>query len=89
MEGGWKESENQAKGGWKEDGRRTKAKRKGDENSEKKEKNDGKRPNLWAPKRTHLHFSHRKIATHLPQNYTFVFNGRDVWRKCAILGVFV
>ena len=31
---------------------------------------------------------HRKIATHLPQNYTFVFNSKDVWRKHANLSAF-
>ena len=36
----------------------------------------------------HLCERHRKIATHLPQNYTFVFNSKDVWRKRAILSAF-
>ena len=36
----------------------------------------------------HLCKRHRKIATHLPQNYTFVFNNKDVWRKHAILSAF-
>ncbi len=36
----------------------------------------------------HLCERHRKIATHLPQNYTFVFNSKDVWRKRAILTAF-
>ena len=38
--------------------------------------------------RMHLCKRHRKIATHLPQNYTFVFNSKDVWRKRAILTAF-
>ena len=36
----------------------------------------------------HLCERHRKIATHLPQNYTFVFNNKDVWRKYANLIAF-
>ena len=36
----------------------------------------------------HLCERHRKIATHLPQNYTFVFNNKDVWRKHANLSAF-
>ena len=39
-------------------------------------------------RRMHLCERHRKIATHLPQNYTFVFNNKDVWRKHAILSAF-
>ena len=37
---------------------------------------------------THLCERQRKIATRLPQNYTFVFNSKDVWRKHAILTAF-
>ena len=39
-------------------------------------------------RRMHLCERHRKIATHLPQNYTFVFNSKDVWRKHANLSAF-
>ena len=39
-------------------------------------------------RRMHLCERHRKIATRLPQNYTFVFNSKDVWRKHAILSAF-
>ena len=39
-------------------------------------------------RRMHLCKRHRKIATHLPQNYTFVFNNKDVWRKYANLSAF-
>ena len=31
---------------------------------------------------------HRKITTRLPQNYTFVFISKDVWRKRANLSAF-
>ena len=49
-----------------------------------KPKEDGKKDG----RRTHLCERHRKIATHLPQNYTFVFNSKDVWRKHANLSAF-
>ena len=49
-----------------------------------KPKEDGKKDG----RRTHLCERHRKIATRLPQNYTFVFNSKDVWRKHAILTAF-
>ena len=39
-------------------------------------------------RRTHLCERQRKIATRLPQNYTFVFNSKDVWRKRASLTAF-
>ena len=39
-------------------------------------------------RRMHLCERHRKIATRLPQNYTFVFNNKDFWRKCANLSAF-
>ena len=39
-------------------------------------------------RRMHLCERHRKIATRLPQNYTFVFNSKDVWRKRANLTAF-
>ena len=39
-------------------------------------------------RRTHLCERHRKITTRLPQNYTFVFNCKDVWRKHANLTAF-
>ena len=39
-------------------------------------------------RRTHLCERQRKIATRLPQNYTFVFNSKDVWRKHANLSAF-
>ena len=55
--------------------------RKGDEKRMKTgRKEDGRRMLLCE--------RHRKITTHLPQNYTFVFNSKDVWRKHANLSAF-
>ena len=56
-----------------------------------KPKEDGKRMKTGRKedeRRTHLCERHRKIATHLPQNYTFVFNSKDVWCKHANLSAF-
>ena len=39
-------------------------------------------------RRTHLCERQRKIATRLPQNYTFVFISKDVWRKRTSLTAF-
>ena len=55
--------------------------RKGDEKRMKTGRKEDER-------RMHLCERHRKIATHLPQNYTFVFNSKDVWRKHKILSAF-
>ena len=49
-----------------------------------KPKEDGKKDG----RRTHLCERHRKIVTRLPQNYTFVFNSKDVWCKHASLSAF-
>ena len=55
--------------------------RKGDEKRMKTGRKEDER-------RMHLCERHRKIATHLPKNYTFVFNSKDVWRKHKILSAF-
>ena len=55
---------------------------------EKKERAKGKRGRKEDGRRMLLCERHRKIATHLPQNYTFVFNSKDVWRKHAIPAAF-
>ena len=68
-------------------GRKYAPKGNGKDEKEKKERAKGKRKRE-DERRTHLCERHRKIATHLPQNYTFVFNSKDVWRKCANLTAF-
>ncbi|WP_337468672.1 hypothetical protein, partial [Hallella sp.] len=76
-------------------GRKYAPKGNGKDEKEKKERAKGKRKREKERKsrkkdgrRTHLCERHRKIATHLPQNYTFVFNSKDVWRKHANLSAF-
>ena len=63
---------------------REKRREKAERRIKSKPKEDGKEDG----RRTHLCERHRKIATHLPQNYTFVFNSKDVWRKHANLSAF-
>ena len=71
--------------------RRKKERAKGKKKERKGRKDDqkqAKRGRKEDGRRTHLCERHRKIATHLPQNYTFVFNSKDVWRKHANLSAF-
>ena len=71
--------------------RRKKERAKGKKKERKGRKDDqkqAKRGRKEDGRRTHLCERHRKIATHLPQNYTFVFNSKDVWRKRANLSAF-
>ena len=80
-------------------GRKYAPKGNGKDEKEKNERAKGKRKREKAERRIkskpkederrmHLCERHRKIATHLPQNYTFVFNSKDVWRKHANLSAF-
>ena len=64
--------------------KRKKKERKGRKDDQKQAKRGRKEDG----RRTHLCERHRKIATRLPQNYTFVFNSKDVWRKHANLSAF-
>ena len=98
-----RKGEKKMKGGSLTGGRKYAPKGNGKDEKEKKERAKGKRKREKAermikskPKedgkkdgrRMHLCERHRKIATHLPQNYTFVFNSKDVWRKHANLSAF-
>ena len=74
-----KEKKERAKGK-----RKREKKRKGRKEDQKQAKRGWKEDG----RRTHLCERHRKIVTRLPQNYTFVFNSKDVWRKHANLSAF-
>ena len=71
----------------KEKKERAKGKKK-ERKGRKDDQKQAKRGRKEDGRRTHLCERHRKIATHLPQNYTFVFNSKDVWRKHANLSAF-